>query len=110
MINEILDNIRQRLSDAFSWIPDYFFLTEYFVIGIVLLVVAVALNWFFGGLPVIGKWISGITGFVVFCYGFFLAGIVVAFNRFRKERVADHEKIRDLQKKQKPPSDRGWFG
>ena len=97
MIKEFLDAIQQRFSDAFSWISDYFFLAEWYVLGFAILVTCLLLAWFFGAIPVIGKWIRAIGGVVVLLFGAFLAGMTVMFNHNRAKQAERKPKPREIE-------------
>lgn len=80
----------QGLSDLWAnlWagVSDYLYLGKYLAIGLAILAVAMLLSWFFGALPVIGKWIRGVSGLVVVSYGLFLTGMIVMFKHMRARR------------------------
>lgn len=84
MIDEFLDNIVNRIGGYVSGWSDYMFLAEWYVLGVVLLIGSLAVSWFFGALPVIGKWIRGLGGVAVLGYAAFLAGLQVMYNHRHK--------------------------
>jgi fatty acid desaturase len=110
MINEFLDNITGRVRDAFSGLSDFVFLAGWYALGLGLLFAALALSWFFGGLPIIGKWIRGIGGVVVLLFGAFLAGLQVMANHAKADNQRYRDKIKELQQAQRRDKPGGnWF-
>ncbi len=111
MIKEFLDSVQQRVIDAFSGLSEFVFLAGWYAVGIALLLGTLALSWFFGGLPVIGKWIRGIGGVVVLLFGAFLAGLQVMANHAKKDNQHYRDKIKELQdqQRQKDNVGKGWF-
>lgn len=85
-VQEFFDAITSRISGAFSWVFDYIFLGEWYVLGFAILAGALLLSWFFGALPVIGGWIRGLSGVVVLLYAAFLAGMTIMFNYMRRRQ------------------------
>ncbi len=109
MIKEFLDSIQQRIVDAFSGLAEFVWLAEWYAVGIALLLAALALSWFFGAIPVIGKWIRGIGGVVVLLFGAFLAGLQVMANHAKADNQYYRDKIKELQAEQRQKNTGGWF-
>lgn len=110
MIKDFLDSIQQRIVDAFSGVLELAYLAGWYGIGVALLLGTLALSWFFGGLPVVGKWIRGIGGIAVLLFGAFLAGLQVMYNHSKADNQAYREKIKELQTAQrKRDGNSGWF-
>lgn len=86
LIDEFLDGITTRVGDWFSWVPEWWFLGKWWLLGFIILVVALVVSWFFGALPVIGGWIRGMSGAIVLLFAAFLVGLTVAAEHYRKER------------------------
>ena len=82
-----------------AYIGGWYTLIIAFVAGLTVLA------WFFGALPVIGKWIRASVGVIVLLGGAFLAGMTIMFRHNKADRDANREKIKELQKQQ-PKS--GW--
>lgn len=108
MINEFLDNIQHRITDAFSGLFAFAFLAERYMLGVALTLGVLALTWFFGALPVIGNWIRGGGGTIVLLYAAFLAGMQVMYNHSK----SDNQRYRDELKKlheEHAPKPGSWF-
>lgn len=92
LIDEFLDGVTTRLNDFFGgWFAgfgDWFFLGKWWLLGFIILVVALVVSWFFGALPVIGGWIRGMSGAIVLLFSAFLVGLTVAANHYKEERKA----------------------
>jgi hypothetical protein len=92
LIDEFLDSVTTRLNDFFGgWFAgfgDWFFLGKWWLLGFIILLVALVISWFFGALPVIGGWLRGMGGAVVLLYAAFLVGLTVAANHYKEERKA----------------------
>lgn len=105
----ILDSVQQRFSDALSGMADFWYLVSWDVIGAALFLAAGALTWFFGGLPIVGKWIRGLGGIAVLLYVAFRIGLQVMANHVREQRERDRAKIKELQSGQRTEKSGGWF-
>ena len=108
MINEFLDNIQNRIHDWFQSLSDLAYLGGWYTLigGAVIALAAAA--WFFGPLPIIGKWIRAGVGVVVLIGGAFLAGLQVMFNHDKREKEALKARFRELQQRQQQQQRGNW--
>lgn len=101
MFEGILDSIQKRIADTFSGVvsgvADFFYISEWFAIGLVIILVCVAIGFFFTH-----PWVRACLGFVVWGVVAFLAGMVIMFKHARgKPKV-------DPPKPSPPPREREW--
>lgn len=86
LIDEFFDGITSRIGNWFTGFADWFYLAEWWILGFIILAVALVVSWFFGALPVIGGWIRGASGAIVLLFGAFLVGITVAARHYREQQ------------------------
>lgn len=110
LIDEFLDGVTTRLNDLFGgWFAgfgDWFFLGKWWLLGFIILAVALVVSWFFGALPIIGGWIRGMSGAIVLLFGAFLVGLTVAANHYKEQRKVKPP-LKPPQPPQPPTSDWG---
>lgn len=105
MIKEFLDSIQQRIVDAFSGLAEFVYLAEWYTLGAIVLAVCLVIGYFFNF-----SWVRAFLGFVVLCFGAFLAGLQVMANHAKKDNAAYREKIKELQAEQRlKTNNRSWF-
>jgi hypothetical protein len=105
MIKEFLDSIQQRVVDAFSGLAEFVYLAEWYILGFVVLIVALVAGYFFNF-----PWVRAVLGFIVLAFGSFLAGLQVMANHAKKDNEEYRQRIKELQAEQRQKTtDRGWF-
>lgn len=105
MISEILDNIQQRIAGVFSGVSEFLYISEWYTIVGVVILICFAIGFFFSH-----PWIRAALGYIVSVLIAFLVGMTLMFSRSRKDRQADREQIDALRHRQKEKNGGGgWF-
>lgn len=103
MFEGILDSIQKRIVDTFSGVvstvSDFFYISEWFAIGLVIILACVAIGFFFTH-----PWVRACLGFVVWGVVTFLAGMVIMFKHAREKQKVEPPK----PPKPPPPREREW--
>lgn len=91
MFEGVLDSIQKRITDTFSGVvqgvSDFFYISEWFAVGLVIILACVAIGFFFTH-----PWVRACLGFVVWGVVAFLMGMVLMFNHMRKKRKVEPPK------------------
>lgn len=105
MIKELLDSVQQRIVDAFSGLSEFVYLAEWYLLGFVILAIALVVGYFFNF-----SWVRSFLGFIVLAFGAFLAGLQVMANHAKKDNESYRQKIKELQAEQREKNtNHSWF-